>query len=280
MRWSEFQSRYGGLTEEAFLGEVRTLHLVFPTQPGRGATVPFLTHRGARERVALSEAGGMSLRGLPQEEGRLISLGRSPGNDVMVRTGEISKVHCYFRRGPGRWEVKDAGSANGTVLNDQTISPEVWTPLSSADVLLVADFLEVHIFDPAALYLLLSDLGRQGQERVAQVDPRRPRKFLAVVDEGPLRDRLAQALSGLGSLHTSRLWSEVAPKIWSADAGDAVICTPDMDGLSPAEFCAIVARHKPEVSLFVLGSAPDLPSGVVELSAENFPTELRRCFAR
>ena len=48
----------------------------------------------------------------------MITLGRAPNNDVVIQDGLVSKFHAWFRAGDGSVAIADAGSANGTRVND------------------------------------------------------------------------------------------------------------------------------------------------------------------
>lgn len=279
----EFMARYGGTDLERFRAEVEVPHLVFPLQADEAARRAFLTTRSAegKTRESLEDASAIGLYALPRESGRLVSFGRSAGNDVIVRTGEISKVHCFLRRGDAGWEVKDADSANGTRLNGAPLVAGDWYPISDADVILIAGFLEVHCLAPNALFALLR--GLRSDDAPARDLPRpakRTRRFLAVIPEGELCSRLANAVAAIGGeFHHSRLWSDVAPLIWGAEDGDVVLCEPIMYGLRTHEFCKIVERHKPGIHLVLLGRDPSLGPKVAQIAPAEVGSELRRRFA-
>lgn len=53
----------------------------------------------------------------------LITLGRTPNNDLTVAEMSISRFHAFFRRRRGRWFVCDAGSSNGTIVAGTRLEP-------------------------------------------------------------------------------------------------------------------------------------------------------------
>ena len=54
----------------------------------------------------------------------LISVGRTQNNDVVLQHESISKFHAFFKLDPdGRHVVHDAGSRNGTFLEDELVFP-------------------------------------------------------------------------------------------------------------------------------------------------------------
>jgi pSer/pThr/pTyr-binding forkhead associated (FHA) protein len=48
----------------------------------------------------------------------LITLGRSPDNDIQLLVREVSTSHCQFAVTPSGYEITDVGSTNGTKVND------------------------------------------------------------------------------------------------------------------------------------------------------------------
>lgn len=49
------------------------------------------------------------------------SLGRDPGNDIVVNDEAVSARHALVTYNDGEWWVEDAGSTNGTVVNGTKI---------------------------------------------------------------------------------------------------------------------------------------------------------------
>ena len=65
-----------------------------------------------------------------------ITLGRSRINDLVLPHATISKVHAYFTvLDDGRATLTDAGSRNGTRLNDARLKPEHTATLEALDKL-------------------------------------------------------------------------------------------------------------------------------------------------
>ncbi len=55
----------------------------------------------------------------------MITVGRAKNNDIVVPDALVSKFHAFFRQiDDGEWGVADAGSANGTRLNDADLPPK------------------------------------------------------------------------------------------------------------------------------------------------------------
>jgi hypothetical protein len=49
------------------------------------------------------------------------SIGRSPGNEILLNESAVSGQHCRIRFEEGQFVVHDLGSTNGTLVNDQRI---------------------------------------------------------------------------------------------------------------------------------------------------------------
>ena len=50
-----------------------------------------------------------------------MSIGRLPGNSIVVNDPDISRRHCVVERWEGRYSVYDLGSRNGTKVNGQRV---------------------------------------------------------------------------------------------------------------------------------------------------------------
>jgi hypothetical protein len=64
----------------------------------------------------------------------MITVGRAPNNDLVIQDGLVSKFHAWFRVTDGQASVADAGSANGTRVNDLLLVANAEpTPLAPGD---------------------------------------------------------------------------------------------------------------------------------------------------
>jgi hypothetical protein len=64
----------------------------------------------------------------------MITVGRAPNNDVVIMDGLVSKFHAWFRITDGKVAIADAGSANGTRVNDTLLVANADpAPLASGD---------------------------------------------------------------------------------------------------------------------------------------------------
>lgn len=66
-----------------------------------------------------------------------ICVGRSHGNDIVLRASSVSKLHAWFQRDEDQtYFVVDAGSHNGTRVREVPVAPRRATQLGSGDVIL------------------------------------------------------------------------------------------------------------------------------------------------
>jgi pSer/pThr/pTyr-binding forkhead associated (FHA) protein len=64
------------------------------------------------------------------------TLGRAHGCTLPIDDSYVSATHAVLAWHDGRWWVRDAGSTNGTLLNDQPIL-ETETPVTYGDEIVV-----------------------------------------------------------------------------------------------------------------------------------------------
>jgi pSer/pThr/pTyr-binding forkhead associated (FHA) protein len=89
-----------------------------------------------------------------------ITIGRTSNNDVVIVDHSVSRLHAYVRQG-GSWIVADAGSKNGSWLDETRLEPRRETQLSPGAVLRLGD-VSATFFPAAELFDLLGgDHGRR-----------------------------------------------------------------------------------------------------------------------
>jgi len=59
--------------------------------------------------------------GFPIERGRIISIGRAPGQDIQIDDSKVSRAHCRLHAEPDGLTIADLGSTNGTVVNGRRV---------------------------------------------------------------------------------------------------------------------------------------------------------------
>jgi pSer/pThr/pTyr-binding forkhead associated (FHA) protein len=73
--------------------------------------------------VQMAQTASTELRVYPvhSDDFELIDLGRTPNNDVVIPDVTVSKLHCYFERKGTLFTLIDAGSRNGTFIDDDKV---------------------------------------------------------------------------------------------------------------------------------------------------------------
>lgn len=88
--------------------------------PSSGPVLARLSVDGTRTSVALRAAP--------------VTIGRGSDQDVRVSDSKASRAHAVVRpRRKGGWQLEDAGSANGTRVNDQRVPDGRVVPLRDGD---------------------------------------------------------------------------------------------------------------------------------------------------
>ncbi|NMA42985.1 MAG: PEGA domain-containing protein [Oligosphaeraceae bacterium] len=52
----------------------------------------------------------------------IFTIGRDPGNKLVINESGVSRHHCSIRSQDGRWQIEDCNSVNGVLLNDERIT--------------------------------------------------------------------------------------------------------------------------------------------------------------
>lgn len=155
--YTRFIRRSKELSREAFLARVVTPHLFLGHDPQDDEADPgFRTDRVTQEAVEAPPNSRAILLPVAKRAGAnafpmMITLGRAPNNDVVIRDKRISTFHCYFRQNGDRWLICDV-SSNGTTLNGATATREEELPISSGTVIKLAKSLEMEFLEPEQLY--------------------------------------------------------------------------------------------------------------------------------
>jgi pSer/pThr/pTyr-binding forkhead associated (FHA) protein len=93
--------------------------------------------RSGPGRLLVVEAGATSLpvgQALPLQP--VTTLGRAHGCTLALDDTYVSATHAVLAWHDGRWWLRDAGSTNGTLLNDQPV-PEAEIPVAYGDVIAI-----------------------------------------------------------------------------------------------------------------------------------------------
>ncbi len=94
----------------------------------------------------------------------MITIGRTPNNDVVLRDVTVSRFHAYFRhrvdRAGDKWLVADAGSRNGSELAGTALEARREREVTSGLPVRIGD-LELTFFIASELFEVLRD-GKSG----------------------------------------------------------------------------------------------------------------------
>src|SRR5688572_4180958 len=72
----------------------------------------------ARVSFIVPESGEKSFKLTPE---RPLSIGRDPGNDIVLRDGKVSRTHARINFERGFYVIHDLGSSNGTFVNGRKV---------------------------------------------------------------------------------------------------------------------------------------------------------------
>lgn len=70
----------------------------------------------------------------------MITVGRTPNNDIVLRDVTVSRFHAYFRQRGDKWIVADAGSKNGSELEGVPLEARKERELASGVAIRIGDF--------------------------------------------------------------------------------------------------------------------------------------------
>ena len=90
-----------------------------------------------------------------------VSVGRTRTSDIRIPHADVSKFHAYFAVDPsGGHTLTDAGSMNGTFVNDVRVARRETVPITDGVVIYFAHY-HIRFHLPAGFYAMLSELARQ-----------------------------------------------------------------------------------------------------------------------
>ena len=121
----------------------------------------FLSPTGASEDEILLQARAIPLEKRDRDSSdRMIFVGRSVNNDIVLLNKMVSKLHAYFCQVPGSRVIQlvDMNSTNGTFVNGDKLSPSVKTNLDDADVIAFGPETELEFFSTPGFCQLLQQL--------------------------------------------------------------------------------------------------------------------------
>ncbi len=129
IRIEDLRADAAGLSAEAFEDRYGNAFLLLSSagfkQP-KSATSTEVLLLDSGEEVG-ERTAGVSVRVLPiraaeNSHAHLITVGRAANNDVTICDISVSRFHAFFKRAPsGGFQLHDAGSTNGTIVNETSV---------------------------------------------------------------------------------------------------------------------------------------------------------------
>jgi pSer/pThr/pTyr-binding forkhead associated (FHA) protein len=94
----------------------------------------------------------------------MICAGRAANNDIVFRNNTVSKLHCYFLKiaQSDSYEIVDANSTNGTMVNNTRLVAYQNHPLDNRDTIRIGPSIQLVYLTPRRFYELLQQLQRSG----------------------------------------------------------------------------------------------------------------------
>jgi hypothetical protein len=83
-----------------------------------------------------------------------VSVGRARNCDLVMRDPSVSKLHAHFRMSPGKMELVDIDSQNGTRVNGRSLAPHQPLTVEAGDAIMFGN-VSTRLVDAHALYDLL-----------------------------------------------------------------------------------------------------------------------------
>lgn len=119
-----FAQRPGVRSVETLRRVCGNMFLVHHARPRSAPTGPMRTRELHSEDEHTGEVLFLifALRRQEASPHAFISVGRIPGNDVVLRDETVSKFHAFFRESAAGLELQDGRSRNGTFVDDQPVA--------------------------------------------------------------------------------------------------------------------------------------------------------------
>ena len=101
---------------------------------------------------------------------RMLFVGRTPDNDIILPNKMVSKLHAYFCQVPGSeiMQLVDMDSTNGTFINSGRLPPSVKTNLEDADVISFGPETRLEYFSAGGFCQLLKKFAKDHGNPSAQ----------------------------------------------------------------------------------------------------------------
>lgn len=91
----------------------------------------------------------------------MITVGRTPNNDVCLNFSSVSKLHAYFQNEGAKWVVRDSMSSFGTFVNGEKVLPEQSVPVQDGTAISFGPDTECQFLSPKGLYAYALRLAKE-----------------------------------------------------------------------------------------------------------------------
>lgn len=144
-----------GQTLDAFVAARPDDWLVWEAGPWRPTYQPreTLASDGPISSVPHGSGEALAIALEPPATRPYLTLGRAPDNDLVVDDATLSRIHLLLQRDPLGWTARDAGSTNGSSVEDAPIGPDAVALQTGMRVL--AGSVRFTFYDSGGLYLRL-----------------------------------------------------------------------------------------------------------------------------
>jgi hypothetical protein len=92
----------------------------------------------------------------------MITVGRTPNNDVVLKDATVSRLHVFFRHRGSTWQIADGGSKNGTFLDGKPLAPRRELGVGSGQLVKIGD-IELTFYTAEELFKMLSLVTSRGE---------------------------------------------------------------------------------------------------------------------
>lgn len=134
--------------------------LVFPHPTDEETGFSTLVARGGLRTLGFSVAR-VSKRPNANVFASMVTIGRAPNNDIVLKAEGVSKFHAYLQERGGVWTLTDAGASFTTEVNGHVLQKRTeHAPLTTGAELRLASVRLVFATAPDARRLLLEDAPR------------------------------------------------------------------------------------------------------------------------
>src|SRR5579883_3234847 len=171
----------GQLDEKAFLERNPSYALIIKKKGRPSEGDPFESDLDWRTRTKKGLYGGKAASGTPVPRkdplaklvyaplvkssrnpfAGMITVGRTPNNDVCLSFSSVSKLHAYFQNENGRWTVRDSMSSFGTFVNGEKVPPDTAISVQDGSAIGFGPDIEGQLLSPKAVYAYLLKLGKE-----------------------------------------------------------------------------------------------------------------------